>query len=138
MAANDEPNVIISMIRVTKKNERKEILRDITLTFFYGAKIGVLGPNGSGKTTLMRILAGRDTEYDGQIALKPGYRTALLEQEPRLAPGRTVRATIEEGVRPHTDLLAAYDATWDEINDAPDTATRDTARAAGGAAPGHR
>ncbi len=113
------------MMRVSKKIERKEILRDISLSFFYGAKIGVLGLNGSGKSSLMRILAGRDTEFDGQVVFKPGYSVGLLEQEPRLAAGSTVRACVEEGVRPLTDLVAAYDATWDEINEAPDDATRD-------------
>ncbi|OAM88232.1 energy-dependent translational throttle protein EttA [Termitidicoccus mucosus] len=125
MAANDEPKVIFSMMRVSKKIERKEILRDISLSFFYGAKIGVLGLNGSGKSSLMRILAGRDTEFDGQVVFKPGYSVGLLEQEPRLAAGSTVRACVEEGVRHLTDLVAAYDATWDEINEAPDDATRD-------------
>jgi ATP-binding cassette ChvD family protein len=125
MAANDEPKVIFSMMRVSKKIERKEILRDISLSFFHGAKIGVLGLNGSGKSSLMRILAGRDTEFDGQVVLKPGYSTGLLEQEPQLAAGSTVRACVEEGVRHLAGLVAAYDATWDEINDAPDDATRD-------------
>jgi ATP-binding cassette ChvD family protein len=125
MAANDEPRVIFSMMRVSKKIERKEILRDLSLSFFHGAKIGVLGLNGSGKSSLMRILAGRDTAFDGQVVLKPGCSTGLLEQEPRLAPGSTVRACVEEGVRHLAALLAAYDATWDEINDASDDASRD-------------
>ncbi|MDR0901569.1 MAG: energy-dependent translational throttle protein EttA [Opitutaceae bacterium] len=124
MAATEEPKVIFSMMRVSKKIERKEILRDISLSFYYGAKIGVLGLNGSGKSSLMRILAGRDTGFDGQVVLKPGYSVGLLEQEPRLAAGSTVRACVEEGVRHLTGLVAAYDATWDEINDAPDDATR--------------
>lgn len=125
MAKPDEPKVIFSMISVSKKIERKEILRDISLSFYYGAKIGVLGLNGSGKSSLMRILAGRDKEFDGHVHFEPGYAVGLLEQEPQLTAGKTVRACVEEGVQHLTDLVAAYDASWDEINDAPDDATRD-------------
>ncbi|MGC4073322.1 MAG: energy-dependent translational throttle protein EttA [Nibricoccus sp.] len=125
MAKPDEPKVIFSMIGVSKKIERKEILRDISLSFYYGAKIGVLGLNGSGKSSLMRILAGRDKEFDGHVHFEPGYAVGLLEQEPQLTAGKTVRACVEEGVQHLTDLVAAYDASWDEINDAPDDATRD-------------
>jgi len=125
MANAAEPKVIFSMIRVSKKIERKEILRDISLSFYYGAKIGVLGLNGAGKSSLLRILAGRDSEIDGQVHFDPGYRVGLLEQEPHLTARATVRACVEEGVQALTDLVAAYDATWDEINDAPDDATRD-------------
>src|SRR5690606_5568030 len=91
MAKSDEPKIIFSMMRVSKKIERKEILRDISLSFFYGAKIGVLGFNGSGKSSLMRILAGRDKEFDGHIHFEPGYSVGLLEQEPQLTAGKTVR-----------------------------------------------
>ncbi len=125
MAKPDEPKVIFSMISVSKKIERKEILRDISLSFYYGAKIGVLGLNGSGKSSLMRLLAGRDKEFDGQVHFEPGYTVGLLEQEPQLTAGRTVRASVEEGVQHLTDLVAAYDATWDEINDAEDDAAKD-------------
>src|SRR5580692_12524364 len=98
MAKPDEPKVIFSMIGVSKKIERKEILRDISLSFYYGAKIGVLGFNGSGKSSLMRILAGLDREIDGRVHFEPGYTVGLLEQEPKLDPGKTVRACVEEGV----------------------------------------
>jgi ATP-binding cassette ChvD family protein len=125
MAKPDEPKIIFSMMRVSKKIERKEILRDISLSFYYGAKIGVLGFNGSGKSSLMRILAGRDTEFDGQIHFEPGYSIGLLEQEPQLTAGKTVRECVDEGVKHLTDLVAAYDATWDEIDAAEDDATRD-------------
>ena len=126
MAKPDEaPTIIFSMLGVSKKIERKEILRDISLSFFYGAKIGVLGLNGSGKSSLMRILAGRDTEYDGRVHFEPGYTVGLLEQEPQLTPGTTVRAAVEEGVKHLTDLVAAYDATWDEIGAAADDAAKD-------------
>ncbi len=108
------------MIGVSKKIERKEILRDISLSFYYGAKIGVLGFNGSGKSSLMRILALRDKEIEGRVHIEPGYEVGLLEQEPQLPAGSTVRACVEEGVRHLTDLVGAYDATWDELNGAAD------------------
>ena len=120
MAKQEEPKVIFSMIGVSKKIERKEILRDISLSFYYGAKIGVLGFNGSGKSSLMRILALRDKEIEGRVHIEPGYEVGLLEQEPQLPAGSTVRACVEEGVKHLTDLVGAYDATWDELNDAAD------------------
>ena len=125
MPADEQPKIIFSMMRVSKKIERKEILRDVSLSFFYGAKIGVLGFNGSGKSSLMRILAGRDREFDGEVVFKPGYSVGLLEQEPQLAAGKTVRACVEEGVKHLADLVEAYNATWDEIDSAPDDAARD-------------
>ncbi|WP_345781723.1 energy-dependent translational throttle protein EttA [Synoicihabitans lomoniglobus] len=125
MAKGDEPKVIFSMIGVSKKIERKEILRDISLSFYHGAKIGVLGLNGAGKSSLMRILAGQDQEIDGRVHFEPGYTVGMLEQEPHLTAGATVRACVEEGVKALTDLVAAYDATWDEIAEAADDATRD-------------
>ncbi|MBS0662582.1 MAG: energy-dependent translational throttle protein EttA [Verrucomicrobia bacterium] len=125
MAKPDEPKIIFSMLGVSKKIERKEILRDISLSFYYGAKIGVLGLNGSGKSSLLRILAGRDTEIDGRVHFEPGFSVGLLEQEPYLTPGATVKACVEEGVKHLTDLTAAYDATWDELNEAADDAARD-------------
>ncbi|HXQ81883.1 MAG TPA: energy-dependent translational throttle protein EttA [Opitutaceae bacterium] len=124
MARAEEPRIIFSMIGVSKKIERKEILRDISLSFYYGAKIGVLGLNGSGKSSLMRILALRDKEIDGRVHVEPGYEVGLLEQEPQLAAGSTVRACVEEGIRHLTDLVAAYDATWDELNAAADGAAK--------------
>jgi len=125
MAKPEEPKIIFSMMRVSKKIERKEILRDISLSFYYGAKIGVLGFNGSGKSSLMRLLAGRDKEFDGTVHFEPGYTVGLLEQEPQLTAGKTVRACVEEGVKHLTDLTTAYDATWDEIDAAADDAARD-------------
>jgi sulfate-transporting ATPase len=116
MAKPDEPKIIFSMLGVSKKIERKEILRDISLSFYFGAKIGVLGLNGSGKSSLLRILAGRDTEIDGRVHFEPGYPVGFLEQEPHLTPGSTVRACVEEGVKHLTDLTTAYDATWDELS----------------------
>ena len=125
MAKPEEPKVIFSMLGVSKKIERKEILRDISLSFFYGAKIGVLGFNGSGKSSLMRILALRDTDIDGRVHIEPGYDVGFLEQEPQLTPGSTVRACVEEGVRHLTSLVAAYDSTWDELNGAADEAAKE-------------
>ena len=113
------------MIGVSKKIERKEILRDISLSFYYGAKIGVLGLNGSGKSSLMRILAGIDTEIDGRVHFEPGYPVGFLPQEPQLTVGATVRACVEEGVKHLTDLTAAYDATWDELGATVDDAATD-------------
>jgi ATP-binding cassette ChvD family protein len=124
MAKAEEPTVIFSMIGVSKKIERKEILRDISLSFYYGAKIGVLGFNGSGKSSLMRILAGRDAEIEGRVHFEPGYEAGLLEQEPQLTAGKTVRECVEEGVKRLTDLVGAYDATWDELNEAADEKAR--------------
>ena len=125
MAASEEPKIIFSMIRVSKKIERKEILRDVSLSFYHGAKIGVLGLNGAGKSSLMRIIAGIDQEIEGKVHFEAGNTVGLLEQEPQLTAGVTVRACVEEGVKPLTDLVAAYDATWDEIGEAADDATRD-------------
>ena len=125
MAQTEVPKIIFSMLGVSKKIERKEILRDISLSFYYGAKIGVLGLNGSGKSSLMRILAGRDREFDGHVAFEPGYSVGLLEQEPSLTAGATVRACVEEGVKHLTELTAAYDATWDELAASADDKARD-------------
>jgi ATP-binding cassette ChvD family protein len=125
MPPADEPKIIFSMLGVTKRHERKVVLSDISLSFYLGAKIGVLGLNGSGKSSLMRILAGRDKEFDGHVVFQPGYTVGLLEQEPQLTAGATARACVEEGVKHLTDLVAAYDATWDELEAAPDAAAKE-------------
>lgn len=125
MASPEAPKIIFSMLGVSKKIERKEILRDISLSFYYGAKIGVLGLNGSGKSSLMRILAGIDTDIEGRVHFEPGYTVGFLQQEPALTPGSTVRACVEEGVKHLTDLTAAYDASWDELSAAEDDAAKD-------------
>ena len=125
MATPEAPKIIFSMLSVSKKIERKEILRDISLSFYYGAKIGVLGLNGSGKSSLMRILAGIDTDIEGRVHFEPGYTVGFLQQEPALTPGSTVRACVEEGVKHLTDLTAAYDASWDELSAAEDDAAKD-------------
>jgi len=101
--------VIYSMIGVTKRHDKKVVLKDIYLSYFYGAKIGVLGLNGSGKSTLLRILAGVDKDFEGQISLSPGYTLGYLEQEPRLDPKKTVKEIVEEGAAPTVALLKEYD-----------------------------
>ncbi|MEK6644946.1 MAG: energy-dependent translational throttle protein EttA [Planctomycetota bacterium] len=107
---SDEPNKIIySMIGVSKRHDKKQILKDIYLSYFYGAKIGVLGLNGSGKSTLLRILAGRDKDFEGQISLQPGYTIGFLEQEPDLDDSLTVKQIVEQGMKTTTDLLAEFD-----------------------------
>jgi len=106
---SDEPNKIIySMIKVSKYYDNKPVLKDISLSYFYGAKIGVLGLNGSGKSSLLRILAGVDGEYDGRVSLAPGYSIGYLEQEPELAPDLTVRQVVEQGVRQTVELLDRF------------------------------
>jgi ATP-binding cassette ChvD family protein len=102
--------VIFSMVRVGRTYPpNKQVLRDISLGFYYGAKIGVLGLNGSGKSTLLRIMAGMDTEFSGELSLSKGYSVGLLEQEPQLDPEKTVRQVIEEAARPILDLLKQYE-----------------------------
>src|SRR3979490_925977 len=110
MAKSEEPKIIFSMLGVSKKIERKEILRDISLSFYYGAKIGVLGLNGSGKSTLLRIIAGVDTDYLGQITTQKGITFGYLPQEPELDPKKTVREIVEEGVAETVGLHKAYEA----------------------------
>jgi energy-dependent translational throttle protein EttA len=106
-----EPNKIIySMVRVSKYYDKKAVLKDISLSYFYGAKIGVIGLNGSGKSSLLRILAGVDTEFNGETVLAPGHTIGYLEQEPLLDDARTVRAIVEEGVQETVDLLKEYEA----------------------------
>jgi energy-dependent translational throttle protein EttA len=108
---SNEPNkVIYSMIRVSKFYNKKPILKDISLSYFYGAKIGVLGLNGSGKSSLLRILAGVDTEFNGKTTISPGLTVGFLEQEPDLDPERTVRQIVEQGVQATVDLMAEFNA----------------------------
>jgi sulfate-transporting ATPase len=115
MAQQPEPNKIIySMVGVSKFHGKKQVLKDIYLSYFYGAKIGVLGLNGSGKSTLLRILAGKDTDHLGETVISPGYTVGLLEQEPQLDPSKTVIEIVQEGVQPILDLLKEFD----EINNA--------------------
>ena len=113
--AQPEPNKIIySMVGVSKFHGKKQVLKDIYLSYFYGAKIGVLGLNGSGKSTLLRILAGVDQDHLGETVLSPGHTVGLLEQEPRLDESKTVLEIVQQGVQPVLDLLKEFD----DINNA--------------------
>ncbi len=107
--AQEQNTVIYSMVRVGKTYNRTTVLQDISLSFFYGAKIGVLGLNGSGKSTLLRIIAGLETEYTGETILSEGYRIGYLEQEPVLEKGKTVREIVEEGVSEVVSLLKEFE-----------------------------
>ncbi len=107
--ANPQPDKIIyTMMRVSKFYNTKQVLKDISISYFYGAKIGVIGLNGSGKSSLLRIFAGVDTEFNGQAVLSPGYTVGMLEQEPHLDETKTVRHIVEEAVKEIVDLLAEF------------------------------
>ena len=113
--AQPEPNKIIySMVGVSKFHGKKQVLKDIYLSYFYGAKIGVIGLNGSGKSSLLRILAGVDKDFLGETVLSPGHTVGFLEQEPQLDSSKTVREIVEQGVQLVIDLLKEFD----EINNA--------------------
>ncbi|NTW87541.1 MAG: energy-dependent translational throttle protein EttA [Desulfobulbaceae bacterium] len=106
--STDDKKIIYSMIRVSKYYDNKPILKDISLSYFYGAKIGVLGLNGSGKSTLLKILAGIDKEFNGETHLAPGHTVDYLEQEPQLDPEKTIKEIVEEGVQDTVDLLLEF------------------------------
>jgi energy-dependent translational throttle protein EttA len=105
----DTKKVIYSMINVSKFHGKRQVLKDISLSYFYGAKIGVLGLNGSGKSSLLRIMAGKDTEFSGETILSKGYTIGFLEQEPLVDSTKTVREVVEEGVQETVDMLAEYE-----------------------------
>jgi energy-dependent translational throttle protein EttA len=105
----NDRKIIYSMVGVTKRYGQREVLKDIYLSYFYGAKIGVLGTNGSGKSTLLRIIAGKDDGHAGETVLSPGFSIGHLEQEPQLDESKTVREIVEEGVAELTSLLREYD-----------------------------
>ncbi len=102
---------------VSKTHGTRQVLKDIDLSYFYGAKIGVIGLNGSGKSTLLRILAGVDTEFSGETSVSPGFSIGYLEQEPQLETGRTVREIVSEGAQETLDLLAEFEAVSDAYGD---------------------
>jgi len=117
--------IIYSMMRVGKSYHSKVVIKDISLSYFYGAKIGILGLNGTGKSTLLKIMAGLDTEYEGEATLAPGYSVGYLEQEPLLDPTRTVKEIVEEGMQETVDLVNEFNQisnqfgesmTDDEVN----------------------
>src|SRR3712207_3480756 len=103
------------MTGVSKSFDKKVVLKDIYLSYFYGAKIGVLGLNGSGKSSLLRILAGADTDYQGQISKAPGYTVGFLPQEPKLDESMTVRQIVEQGVQSTVDVLNQFNAISDQL-----------------------
>jgi ATP-binding cassette ChvD family protein len=111
--STDDKKIIYSMIKVSKYYDSKPILKDISLSYFYGAKIGVLGLNGSGKSTLLKILAGIDKDFNGETHLSPGHRVDYLAQEPELDSEKTVKQIVEEGVQETVDLLNEFN----EINE---------------------
>jgi len=111
--SNHEPNkIIFSMVKVSKFYDKKPVLKDIYLSFFYGAKIGVLGLNGAGKSSLLRIIAGTDKDFNGEVVFSKGYSVGYLEQEPKLDESKTVKEIVEEAVQGTVDLLKEFE----EIN----------------------
>ena len=106
--STDPNKVIYSMMRVSKFYDKKPVIKDISLSYFYGAKIGVLGLNGSGKSTLLKIMAGVDKEFNGETILSKGYTIGYLEQEPLVEETKTVREIVEEGVQETVDLLDEF------------------------------
>ena len=114
MATVDDKKIIFSMVDLSKtiKQTNKQILKNIYLSFFYGAKIGIVGMNGAGKSTLMKIIAGIDNDYQGNVVWSPGYSVGYLPQEPHLQDGKTVMECVKEGVQSIVDALAEYE----EIN----------------------
>ena len=114
MATVDDKKIIFSMVGVSKTIEQnqKQVLKNIYLSFFYGAKIGIIGLNGSGKSTLMKIIAGLETKYQGQVVFAPGYTVGYLPQDPQLDPNKTVKEIVSEGVQHVVDALKEYE----EIN----------------------
>lgn len=106
----DDKKIIFSMVGVSKAfNPQKRVLNNIYLSFFYGAKIGIIGLNGSGKSTLLKIIAGVEKSYEGEVVFSPGYSVGYLEQEPKLDPNKTVKECVQEGVQEVMDMLREYD-----------------------------
>ena len=106
----DDKKIIFSMVGLSKNfGPQKQVLKNIYLSFFYGAKIGIIGLNGAGKSTLLKIIAGIEKEYQGEVVWSPGYSVGYLEQDPHLDPNKTVREIVQEGVQPVMDMLKEYD-----------------------------
>lgn len=113
----DDKKIIYTMNDVSRAYGTKVVLKNIGISYYYGAKIGVIGPNGSGKSSLFKILAGIDTEFTGETSLAPGYTVGYLEQEPQLESGKTVIEVVKEGVKPITNLLAEFDKVNEAFGD---------------------
>ena len=114
----DDKKVIFSMVGVSKTYPpQKQVLKNIYLSFFYGAKIGIIGLNGSGKSSLLKIIAGLDKSYQGEVVFSPGYSVGYLEQDPQLDPSKTVIEVVREGVQPIMDLLAEFDKVNESFGD---------------------
>ena len=114
----DDKKIIFSMVGVSKTfPPQKQVLKNIYLSFFYGAKIGIIGLNGSGKSTLLKIIAGIDKDYPGEVVFSPGYSVGYLEQDPHLEPGRTVKEIVQEGVRETVDLLKEFEEVNERFGD---------------------
>ena len=113
----DDKKIIYTMNDVSRAYGTKVVLKNISISYYYGAKIGVIGANGSGKSSLFKILAGKDTEFTGETSLLPGYTIGYLEQEPELEAGKTVMEIVKEGVKPITDLLEEFDQVNEAFGD---------------------
>ena len=114
----DDKKIIFSMVGVSKVfPPQKQVLKNIYLSFFYGAKIGIIGLNGSGKSTLLKIIAGVEKEYQGEVVFSPGYSVGYLEQEPKLEPGKTVKEVVQEGVQNIVDTLKEYEEVNEKFGD---------------------
>ncbi len=113
----DDKKIIYTMDRVSRAYGTKVVLKDVSISYYYGAKIGVIGPNGSGKSSLFKILAGVDKDFTGETTLAPGYTIGYLEQEPELEAGKTVIDIVKEGVKPITDLLEEFDKVNEAFGD---------------------
>nr|WP_319401098.1 energy-dependent translational throttle protein EttA [uncultured Carboxylicivirga sp.] len=115
---SDDKKIIFSMVGVSKTfPPQKKVLNNIYLSFFYGAKIGIIGLNGSGKSTLLKIIAGVDPNYEGEVVFSPGYSVGYLEQEPKLDENKTVKEVVQEGVQEIVDVLKAYEAVNERFAD---------------------
>ena len=114
----DDKKIIFSMVGVSKTfAPQKQVLKDIYLSFFYGAKIGIIGLNGSGKSTLLKIIAGIEKEYQGEVVFSPGYSVGYLEQDPKLEAGKTVKEIVQEGVQEIVDTLKEYEEVNEKFGD---------------------
>lgn len=114
----DDKKIIFSMVGVSKVfPPQKQVLKNIYLSFFYGAKIGIIGLNGSGKSTLLKIIAGVEKEYQGEVVFSPGYSVGYLEQDPKLEPGKTVKEIVQEGVQDIVDTLKEYEEVNEKFGD---------------------